>query len=236
MRGNRVVPAAVLGFVLGLGGCSLLGGDEPAEAPTSGGPQSGPEPTGRPTIPPQLLECDGSTGKPAGGQERDRSEQVDLTDALVASDASWDVPAGFQESDEYYDDMDYEQRMFMHTYVPTAAGYHSLDVLGVLGYTGLDWGQLAAQCGRVPLDAMLDRVAEYQTMLGAQPLDEAQLTEVGPLPAVTQAMRISSYDFRGYWLFSQTELLYLGCQWTTESVRAEMESACTELVSTVRVG
>src|SRR5699024_9037072 len=115
-------------------------------------------------------------------------------------------------------------------------GFHSLDVLGVIGYQGLDWGQLAEACGRVPMEAMLERVAEYQEALDAGAIDEAELTEVGGLPAVTQAMSIPDYDFRGYWLFSQTELLFLGCQWTQEIVREEILSACAELVGTVQVG
>ena len=235
MRNRRaVVLGAAVAVLVGLSGCSLIGSDSPADGP-SDSPSStpGPVPAEDRTIPPQLLECGDPNGKSGDGED---GEQVELSDALVATDASWGIPEGYYSASGYYDDLDYEQLSFLHTYVPEADGYDSLDLVGVLGYTGLDWGQLAEECGRVPLEAMLERVSEYQGLLGAEPLDEAELTEVGGLPAVTQAMSIVSYDFRGYWLFSQSELLFIGCQWTQDSVRGEIESACSELVGTVQVG
>lgn len=238
MRSRRAVALGAAGAVLiGLSGCSLIGSDGPTDDP-SGGTSSTPgtEPSGDRTIPPQLLECGDPNAKPGGGEDAEDGEQVELTDARVASDASWATPEGYYSADGYYDDLDYEELSFLHTYVPEAGGYDTLDLVGVLGYTGLDWGQLAQECGRVPLDAMLERVAEYQEALGAGTIDDAELTEVGGLPAVTQAMSISSYDFRGYWLFSQTELLFIGCQWTSESARGDIESACSELIGTVQVG
>ena len=236
MRNRRAVAlGAAVAVLIGLSGCSLIGSegstDDPSESPSH---TPGAVPAEDRTIPPQLLECGDPNGKPGGGA--DDGEQVELSDALVASDASWSIPAGYYSASGYYDDLDYEQLSFLHTYVPEADGYDSLDLVGVLGYTGLDWGQLAEECGRVPLEAMLERVSEYQGLLGADPLDEAELTEVGGLPAVTQAMSITNYDFRGYWLFSQSELLFIGCQWTQDSVRGEIESACAELVGTVHVG
>ena len=231
--------AAATAVLIGLSGCSLIGSESPTDGPTD---DSSTTPATVPpeerTIPPQLLECGDPNAKPGEDDaEGDADgEQVELTDARVASDASWATPQGYYSADGYYDDLDYEELSFLHTYVPEAAGYDTLDLVGLLGYTGLDWGQLAEECDRVPLSAMLERVAEYQQLLSAGTLDDAELTEVGGLPAVTQAMSIESYDFRGYWLFSQTELLFIGCQWTQESVRAEIESACAELVGTVQVG
>lgn len=235
---GAVAWGAAASLLLALSGCSLLDGDDPETEPPSSGPTDGQgeHPSGQPTIPPQLLECGDPAGKGGDSEETEGDDPVELTDALVASDASWDVPAGYESATGYYDDLDYEQRMFMHTYVPTAPGYDTLDLVGVLGYDGLDWGQLAQECGQVPLEAMLERVAEYQDLLDAEPLDEAELTEVGGLPAVTQTMRIPSYDFRGYWLFSQTELLFIGCQWTSQDAQAEIESSCADLVATVQVG
>ncbi len=230
-----MVGAAAAALVIGLTGCSLLDPDSPAPSPTAAGPTGGAHPSGRPTIPPQLLECGQDTPKKADPAAGDQ-DQVDLTDAPVAGTAAWDVPAGFEESWQYRDDQDYEQRMFMHTYVPTAPGYDTLDLLGVLGYEGLDWGDLARECGQVPLSAMLERVSDYREMLGAQPLAEAELTEVAGLPAVTQELRIAAYDFRGYWLFSQTQLFYITCQWTSDTARQHIEAACTDLVGSVRVG
>lgn len=239
MRNRRAaVLGAVAAVLIGLSGCSLIGSDSPTDDP-SDDPSSTPStvPAEDRTIPPQLLECGDPNGKPGDGAgDGEEGEQVELSDARVATDASWGIPEGYSSADGYYDDLDYEQLSFLHTYVPGAGGYDTLDLVGVLGYTGLDWGQLAEECGRVPLEAMLERVGEYQGLLGAEPLDEAELTEVGGLPAVTQAMSIVSYDFRGYWLFSQSELLFIGCQWTQDSVRAEIESACSELVGTVQIG
>lgn len=241
MRSRRTVAlSAAVAVLIGLSGCSLIGDDGPgAGGPTDEDSASAPStvPPEDRTIPPQLLECGDPNAKP-GADDGDGGdgEQVELSDAQVATGASWDTPDGYHSASGYYDDLDYEELSFLHTYVPTSPGYDSLDLVGVLGYTGLDWGQLAQECGRVPLEAMLERVGEYQQLLGAGTLDEAALTEVGGLPAVTQAMSIENYDFRGYWLFSQTELLFIGCQWTQESVRDEIESACSELVGTVQVG
>ena len=238
MRSSRAVAwGAAAAIVIGLSGCSLIGSEESTGGPSDGpSATSGTVPSGDRTIPPQLLECGDPNVKPGADDDAEDGEQVELTDARVASDASWSTPGGYYSADGYYDDLDYEELSFLHTYLPSAGGYDSLDLVGVLGYTGLDWGQLARECGRVPLEAMLARVAEYQQLLAAGTIDEAELTEVGGLPAVTQAMSIESYDFRGYWLFSQTELLFIGCQWTQESVRSEIESACAELVGTVQVG
>lgn len=224
---SRALSAALV-VLIGLAGCSLVGTEEPTDGPTDTAP-TGTVPTDQRTIPPQLLECGDPNNKGA-------DEQVELTEDLVASDAHWVMPAGFHQEDGYYDDLDYEQLSYLRTFVPDAPGYQTLDLLGVLGYTGLDWGNLARECGRVPLEAMLERVGEYQDLLGAEPLDEAEQVEIGGLPAVTQALSITEYDFRGYWLFSQTELLFIGCQWTDGGVRAEIESACSDLVASVQVG
>ncbi|WP_147917601.1 hypothetical protein [Ruania zhangjianzhongii] len=228
---------AAAALLVGLSGCSLIGSDDAPDVPSDGPPSTpGAVPPEDRTIPPQLLECGDPNAKPGDDADAEGGEQVELSDARVATDATWGTPDGYYSADGYYDDLDYEELSFLHTYVPSAGGYDTLDLVGVLGYTGLDWGELAEECGRVPLEAMLERVGEYQGLLGADPLDEAELIEVGGLPAVTQAMSIESYDFRGYWLFSQSELLFIGCQWTQESVRSEIESACSQLVGTVQVG
>ncbi|UFU08101.1 hypothetical protein [Ruania halotolerans] len=228
-RTTSAVAAGAMAVAL-LTGCQLMPG-------TSGPDSTGPENTsasdtgaggsgdGPHTIPPQLLEC-GESSDP----------EVQLTDALVASDGQWSVPAGYQPAEGYYDDLAYEEQSFLETLVPESPGYHTLDLLGVIGYVGLDWGQYARECNRVPVEAMLERVAEYERALGAEAIDDAELTEVAGLPAVTQAMEIPRYTFRGYWLFSQTELLFIGCQWTSDHAREEIEMGCAEIVGSVQVG
>ncbi|UFU04410.1 hypothetical protein LQF12_07505 [Ruania suaedae] len=235
-RGRRLGTALVLATVLS--GCQVLGGgpDGPGLPTGPGGTDSptGTDGTGQEpprTIPPQLLECGDPQAREKGGD----GEQVDLTEIAVASEATWTVPAGYMDADGYYDDLAYETQTFMVTLVPQDPSYDTLDLLGVLGYEGLDWGELARECGEVPVEAMLERVQQYQEALGSQALGEAELTEVAGLPAVTQEMRIPRYDFRGYWLFSQTELLFIGCQWTSPGARTEIIRACEELVAGVQV-
>src|SRR5699024_6107226 len=117
---GAVAWGAAASLLLALSGCSLLDGDDPETEPPSSGPTDGQgeHPSGQPTIPPQLLECGDPAGKGGDSEETEGDDPVELTDALVASDASWDVPAGYESATGYYDDLDYEQRMFMHTYVP----------------------------------------------------------------------------------------------------------------------
>ncbi|SEE15761.1 hypothetical protein [Ruania alba] len=229
MRRRSIRLAGLLSLVVLLAGCRGLpglGGDPtngPATPSTDQGGSAGED--GPRTIPPQLLEC-GESAEP----------QVDLTDELVASDGGWSVPSGYRSASGYYDDLAYEEQSFLETLVPQEPGYDSLDLLGVIGYVGLDWGQYARECNRVPLEAMLERVAEYESALGAQALDGAELTEVAGLPAVTQTMQIPNYTFRGYWLFSQTELLFIGCQWTSDRAQEEIADGCADLIGSVQVG
>ncbi|WP_159622310.1 hypothetical protein [Ruania rhizosphaerae] len=234
--GLTVIWRAAVGLLLAgvLTGCQVPGaGSENAPTPgTSGETSDGRPGEPRRTIPPQLLEC----GAPDAGNKGAGEEQIDLTDARVAADARWTIPAGYTEAGGYYDDLAYERQTFLITLVPDDPGYDTLDLLGIIGYEGLDWGDLARECGQVPVAAMLERVQQYQDTLGSEALNEPQVTEVAGLPAVTQDMRIPNYDFRGYWLFSQTELLFLGCQWTSGSARPEIERSCRELVESVVVG
>ena len=232
-RARGAVLATGISLLLGLAGCGALGGgggDGPDGDGGAGGSSGGAGGSGgsgsHPTIPPQLLECGDKEADPGELQLAD----VDLTTA------TWSMPDGFEESFAYVEDNPVETIATTWYAVPTAPELPSLNVLNVVLYTGLDFGDLADACGRVPLEAVSAQLARYREQIDAEPLDEAEMTEVAGMPALTQHIGLASYDYVGYWLFSETQLLHIYCQWTDEEAREVIEPACTPLVDSVQVG
>ena len=229
-RGGVALPAAAVAAVLALTGCGILGGDEQESPPTGsadGSSDGGSRASGdRPTVPPQLLEC---------GQDRAEDDELQLADVDLTT-ATWSMPEGFEESFSYIEDNPVEEIDTTWYAVPTDPELPSLNVLNVVVYTGLDWADLADSCGRVPLEAVEEQLGRYREQIGAEPLDEAEMTEVAGMPAVTQRIGLSEYSYLGYWLFSETQLLHVYCQWTDDSAREVIEPACQPLVESVSVG
>ncbi len=223
---GRGLVAAGVGLVLALSGCGASGGGD--EAPSADGAAAGVAGgSGEgPTIPSQLLECGEKEADPGELQLAD----VDLTTA------TWSMPDGFEESFIYREDNPVEEIATTWYAIPTDPPLPVRNVLNVVLYTGLDWGDLADACGRVPLTAVQEQLARYREHIGAEALDEAEMTEVAGLPAITQHIGLAEYDYVGYWLFSQTQLLHIYCQWTDEANREVIEPACTPLVDSVQVG
>ncbi|WP_147917600.1 hypothetical protein [Ruania zhangjianzhongii] len=229
-RARSVAWASAVTVVLALTGCGAFGGDEETPPPgsTDGSSEAGgPDASGdRPTVPPQLLEC---------GQDRPADDELQLADVDLTT-ATWSLPDGFEESFSYVEDNPVETIDTTWYAVPTDPELPTLNVLNVVVYTGLDWEGLADSCGRVPLDAVEEQLGRYREQIGAEPLDEAEMTEVAGMPAVTQRIGLAEYRYVGYWLFSETQLLHAYCQWTDESAREVIEPACEPLVDSVSVG
>lgn len=224
---GSVLLAAAASTMLVLSGCSVLGGED--DGP--GGADGSAEPSGaagsgdRPTIPSQLLEC---------GEKEADPDELQLAEVDLSS-ATWSMPEDFEESFLYVEDNPVEEVATTWYAVPTEPELPTLNVLNVVLYTGLDWGDLADACGRVPLEAVEEQLARYREHIDAEPLDEAEMTEVAGMPAITQRIGLADYSYVGYWLFSQTELLHVYCQWTDETAREVIEPACTPLVESVTV-
>ncbi|WP_277050653.1 hypothetical protein [Ruania albidiflava] len=221
--------AVTLSGLLAVSGCDLIGEEHAEPDPTPGGSEAAGGHSGsddHPTIPPQLLEC---------GEKEADPDELQLADVDLTT-ATWSMPDGFEESFLYVEDNPVEDVATTWYAVPTDPELPTLNVLNVVLYTGLDWGDLADACGRVPLEAVEEQLARYREHIDAEPLSEAEMTEVAGMPAVTQHIGLASYDYVGYWLFSETQLLHVYCQWTDEAAREVIEPACTPLVESVTVG
>ncbi|SEE15801.1 hypothetical protein [Ruania alba] len=233
---------ALLGAVL-LAACGsmpeLPGGPDPTGA--EGSDQGSSDGSGNGgTIPPQLLECGDESADPGAddknsgdGEEDDESLVLTETDLTTVR---WSTPSGYAEASGYHEDNPVEELHSLWVAEPVDDPAPSLNVLNVAIYVGLDWGQQARQCGQVPLSAVEERLAGYMEQIDAELLGEPEMTEVAGLPAISQRVRLSNYDYVGYWLFSQTDLVHLYCQWTDGQYQELIEQGCAELVPTVEVG
>src|SRR5699024_1637706 len=132
---GSVLLAAVLSSMLALSGCSVLGGDDDG----SPGADSSQEPGGsagsgdHPTIPSQLLEC---------GEKEADPDELQLAEVDLSS-ATWSMPEGFEESFLSVEDNPVEEVDTTWYAVPTEPELPTLNVLNVVLYTGLDWGDVA---------------------------------------------------------------------------------------------
>lgn len=221
--------AALLGLTL-LAGCAIPGfGGDDETAPTDGTSTTGPrEPATMPTeVPSWLLEC--------GDRDKgDRDESLQLT-TLDLTQATWSMPAGFDEAAGYSEDNPVETLHSEWIAEPTDPPQPSLNVINIVIYTGVDWGDLADGCGRVPLAAVEEKLARYREQIAAEPLGEAEMTTLAGLPAIKQDIGLASYDYIGYWLFTETQLLHLYCQWTPSGDQAVIERGCDDLAASVVV-
>lgn len=227
MRSRRLVAVAATAFALLVGGCAVpgLGGPEDAESATPS-PTSGEGATMPTEIPSWLLEC--------GRDDDKRDESLRLT-TLDLTAATWSMPSGYQRASGYVEDNPVETLHSIWVAEPVDPAAPRLNVINVVIYTGIDWEDLADGCGRVPLEAVEEKLARYRDQIGAAPNGEAVMTEVAGLPAIGQEIGLSSYDYTGYWLFTETQLLHLYCQWTDDAYRATIATGCDALVASVQV-
>lgn len=220
---------ALLAVTLGLalGGCAGLGpgpGEDPEPTSAAPAPDEG---TTMPTeIPSWLLEC--------GNDDDKRDETLQLT-ALDLTAATWSLPAGFQLASGYVEDNPVETLYSEWVAEPTDPPLPGLNVINVVIYTDVDWGDVADGCGRVPLEAVEEKLARYRDQIGAEPLSDAEMTELAGLPAIGQDIGLASYSYTGYWLFSESQLLHLYCQWTDPGYEAAIVSGCDALAASVQV-
>ncbi|UFU08100.1 hypothetical protein [Ruania halotolerans] len=241
------IGAGLFGAAL-LTGCGFVegtpiggeGADEASSESESSGPGSSGAPGSDATIPPQLLECGSRSGdaersEEKGGGDGGDEESLVLTDTDLTT-VRWSTPAGFAEAVGYFEDNPVEQLDTLWVAEPTDGSVPSRNVLNVAVYVGLNWGQQAEQCDEVPLSAVQERLAGYMEQIDAELLGEAEMTEVAGLPAITQRVRLASYDYLGYWLFSQEHLVHVYCQWTDAQHQELIEQGCADLVPTVQVG
>lgn len=228
-RSSRATLAAVVAVVL-LAGCAVPGfGDEDMGDPTGGSTSWEPdEDATMPTeIPSWLLEC-GAEDK----GERDESLQLSTLDL---TQATWDMPDGYTEASGYVEDNPVETLYSNWVAESTDPPMPSLNVLSLVLYTDVDWGGLADGCGRVPIEAVEEKLARYRDQIGARPLGDAEMTTLAGLPAIRQEIGLSSYDYTGWWLFSETQLLHLYCQWTEERYRDDIVAGCEAVAATLVV-
>ena len=206
----------------------LLAACVPGTGGTAGGdgsPTGAQEPATMPTeIPSWLLECG-----------NDKDDSLKLAD-LDLTQATWSTPSGFVVVTSYYEENPVESVYSAWYAEPTDPVMPTLNVLNVIIYTGVDWGDLADECGRVPLDAVEEKLAQYREQIGAQALSDARMTEVAGQPAITQEIGLSEYSYTGYWLFSESQLFHAYCQWTDPGYRDVIERGCDDLVASVSVG
>lgn len=217
--------AVLVGGLLGL---TLLGCSPQTEetGPETGraDPMGGSDDDTPVTLPPEFLEC----GDP---------DSLDTDDGLMLArlgltGAQWSTPEGFTETFSYYEDNPVENLVDLWVAEPESDPV-PLNVLNVAIYEGLDWSEAADGCGRVPLEAVQDRLAGYRNQIEAEELSQAKMTHLAGHPAVTQSVSLTDYDYVGYWLFSSDQLLHLYCQWTSE--RDTIEAGCQDLADSLQV-
>jgi hypothetical protein len=61
------------------------------------------------------------------------------------------------------------------------------------------------------------------------------MTEVDGLPAIHQLIGLESYDYTGYWLFTESQLMHIYCQWTDDAYQETIVDGCESLVASVQV-
>lgn len=218
---------AAVAFVVGLAACDPETADE-----SDAGQEQTEAGTGEPeearTLPPEFLEC----GNPDDINEEDGLMLADLD----LSQAHWAIPEGFRPASGYIEDNPVETLQDFAVYEPDVDAPLLLNVVSVVRYQGLDWGDAADACGRVPVAAVEERLAGYREAIGAEPMTDAEMTLLAGHPAITQEIALREYEYVGYWLFSPTQLLHLYCQWTPGDGQQDViRGGCDDLASSLVV-
>lgn len=171
-----------------------------------------------------LLEC---------GEVAETDPIVQLP-GIDLAEATWEMPEGFVETFEYSEDLPVEHVETIWVAEP-AENPATRNVLTIVVYSDLDWGEDVDECGRVPQTAVDGRLVDYVEHTNADPLSEISEVEMGGLPAYEQALALPAYSYEGYWLFSRTQLMHVYCQWTAEAEKERILAACDDLVASVEV-
>lgn len=214
---RRTCALLAAGLALTLAGCAS---DESGE----GGAADRSAPQESTSIDPALLEC----GDPENADPTLQLSDVDLTSA------TWSMPEDYVETFEYSEDRPVEHIESFWAAEPDEDPV-ARNVLTVVVYGGLDWGDDVDECGRVPISAVDGRLAGYNEVNGAEPLTEIEQVDVAGLPALQQDLGLPEYSYRGYWVFSRDQMVHLYCQWTSDEERSRMVSACEDLLASFEV-
>ncbi len=179
------------------------------------------------TLAPEFLEC----GSP---EDLNENEGLMLADLDLAA-ATWAMPDGFVET-PYYSEENPVEDVVSEWVVEPASSPLDLNVVNVILYDDLDWGDAVDRCGRVPIEAVEERLARYREQIDATPIDDAEMMLIDGHPAITQRIQLENYSYVGYWLFSIDQLLHLYCQWTPNSwQQGQIEAGCDQLIESVSV-
>lgn len=216
------LPAVLLVPLLMLAGCSPDSGQDvrasdppPKEDVADDGDES---PV---TLPPEFLECG----------ERATEDELALPDVDLTT-ATWEAPAGFAESFDYVEEYPPADQLEFWVAEPSPDPV-APNAVAIAIHGDVDWTGIADPCARVPVAAVQDWLAEYHQRNDAQALDEAELTNIAGHPAVTQLRGFPDRTSRAYWLFSQTQVLVIYCQWDRVDLEELIGAACAELVDSV---
>lgn len=171
-----------------------------------------------------LLEC----GDPDNADPTLQLPSIDLTVA------TWDMPDGFVETFKYSEDLPVEHIESFWAAEP-AEDAQPRNVLAVVVYSGLDWGEDIDECGRVAITAIDERLASYREGNEAEELTESSEVEVAGLPALEQDLALAEYSYRGYWVFSRDQLIHLYCQWTSDAEKDRVLTGCDDLLGSLEV-
>jgi hypothetical protein len=144
------------------------------------------------------------------------------------------MPEGFVETFKYSEDRPVEHIESFWAAEP-AQDAVPLNVLAVVVYSGLSWGEDIDQCGRVPTTAIDERLASYREGSGAEPIGDLVEVEVSGMPAVQQEVALPEYSYRGYWVFGRNQLIHLYCQWTSDAEKDRVLAGCDALVASLEV-
>jgi hypothetical protein len=210
------VVTAVLAVCL-LTGCSTSDGGEDAGS-TSSLPVA-TEGGGTPTaVPTDLRECPGDKGG--------------RTAASVGG-YTHTAPAGFTETAGHGQIEDAEGAHDDVYYL--LDGADGLEVLALVYYPQLEHGPVTDPCGELDVDAVLERIAQHNEASGSQVTVKPAVTQIDDVPVVTEERSYPQHGMhvRHYWIYSETDLLNIQCQWTSH--QDEVLTGCDTLVASLEL-
>ncbi|MBZ2194652.1 hypothetical protein [Occultella gossypii] len=205
---------------------------------TPGGPQAPTGPGAETTTSPAgTEESGGETPSGAGGLLECGQEVKDSLGDVDLESVTWSTPADFYESDDFVSVNDYEEQnveLWVASYEGPEATAAS--AIAVTFYPEVAWGDLVVGgCAQIPIEAALARVAEYWEVPGTTdvPVGESEIVRIGGQPAIAHDFTFEGTQAHGWWLYSNTQLLHLQCQWVSEAERPGLEAGCDQFLESV---
>ncbi|WP_154793853.1 hypothetical protein [Occultella kanbiaonis] len=196
-----------------------------------------PTGTGTTTFPGGTGGSGGETPSGAGGLLECGQEVKDSLGDVDLEGVTWTTPADFHESDDFVSVNDYEEQnveLWVASYEGPEATAAS--AIAVTFYPEVAWGDLVVGgCAQIPIEAALARVAEYWEVAGTTdvPVGEPEIVRIGGQPAIAHDFTFEGTQAHGWWLYSNTQLLHLQCQWVSEAERPGLETGCDQFLESV---